>query len=249
MKNKNKITVLIVCIVLCLAITGGTYAWYLREDAKRAQTESAQVMAPYNLYLLNPNAADTLQFAVGNLHPGEVKRTVICVSNKRPDNYTGDESIMTGMVKDSEFGYDLMLVHTENLAVDYNVYPLIRNDIQAGTALPDDAIIMEDDTKDRYYWMKAGNPLPGSDSITSEMRNKVGTDADGIVNAGTYWLSDDDGMMLSYKAGEGSYEYDYYLIEVTWQNIDNFDAYKKETDLVYVVVNAKQPRPVEQAGS
>lgn len=245
MKNKNKIIVLFVCIFLCLAVAGGSFAWYLREDTKRAQTQTAAVMAPYNLYLLNPNATDTLQFAVGNLHPGEVKRTVICVSNKRPDNYTGDESVMTELVKDSEFGYDLMLVHTENLAVNYAVYPLNRNNINPGVDLPDDAIIMEDDTRDNYYWTKSGNPLPGSDNITSEMRSKVGTDKSGIVNAGTYWLSDDDSMMLAYKASEGSYEYDYYLIEVTWQNIDNFDAYKKETDLVYVVVNAKQPRPVE----
>ncbi len=51
-------------------------------------------------------------------------------------------------------------------------------------------------------------------------------------------------MKLAYN--NGTYEYDYYLIEVTWQDISDFDAYKKETDLVYVVVNAKQPRPTER---
>jgi hypothetical protein len=56
-------------------------------------------------------------------------------------------------------------------------------------------------------------------------------------------------MKLAYHIDEnglGSYEYDYYLIEIKWQDINNFDDYKKETDLVYVVVNAKQPRPVEK---
>ena len=86
--------VLTVCITLFLALSGGTFAWYLREDAKRAQTEAAVVMAPYNLYLMKPNATDTLQFAVGNLHPGEVKQTVICVSNKRPDNYADRKSVV-----------------------------------------------------------------------------------------------------------------------------------------------------------
>lgn len=102
---------------------GGTLAWYLREDVKQAQTTGAEVMAPYNLYLMNPNAKDSLKFAVGNLHPGEIKHTVICVSNRVPENYDGEDN-MSELVKDSEFNYDLQLVHTENLAVDYAVYPL-----------------------------------------------------------------------------------------------------------------------------
>lgn len=251
MSKKKKIVVLTVCVIQLLAVFGGSYAWYLREDAKRAQTEGAQVMAPYNLYLMNPNAADTLQFAVGNLHPGEMKQTVICVSNKRPDDYTGEESSMTELVKDSEFSYDLMLVHTDNLAVDYTVYPLERNEIDPaapGSGAPADAIVMEDDTKGSCYWTKKGNsPLDGSD-ISEEMRAGIfkETDTDSIINAGTYWRSEDDDMQLVYKADEGKYDYDYYLIEIAWQDIDNFDDYKKETDLVYVVVNAKQPRPVKK---
>lgn len=245
MKKQNKTIVLSVCILLCLAAAGGTFAWYLREDAKRAKAEEANVMAPYNLYLLNPNATDSLQIAVGNLHPGEIKQTVICVSNKIPENYEGDDR--SELAKDSEFGYDLMLVHTDNLAVEYNVIPLVRNDIKEGEDLPEDSIIMEDDTKDKYYWMKDGSAAACTD-LTADMRSRVGTDGEGIVNAGTYSLYDDDGMKLkyTYSADGGSYEYDYYLIEIKWKNIDDFDAYKKETDMVYVVVNAKQPRPVEE---
>lgn len=247
--------VLTVCITLFLALSGGTFAWYLREDAKRAQTEAAVVMAPYNLYLMKPNATDTLQFAVGNLHPGEVKQTVICVSNKRPDNYAGDDNDMAGQAKESEFGYDLMLVHTDNLAVDYTVYPLKRQEMHSGTVLPDGAIIMEDDTKGKYYWIKEGiDPVTGEvkalggTDISDDIRQRVfgSQSIGGIVNVGTYWISDDENypMQLAYK--NGNYEFDYYLIEVKWNNISNFDDYKKETDLVYVVVNAKQPRPVEK---
>lgn len=255
MSGKKKIAVLAVCAVVLLALSGGTFAWwYSREDAKRAQTQAATVMAPYNLYLLNPNAQDTLQFAVGNLHPGEVKQTVICVSNKRPDDYVGDDRDMAEQAKETVFGYDLMLVHTDNLAVNYAVYPLERKEIKAGETLPEGSIIMEDDTEKTCYWMKEGqNPstgdariLKGSD-ISEKMRKSVFGDkeTEGIVNVGTYWLSDDDSMELTYK--NGTYEYDYYLIEVKWDDgISNFDDYKKETDLVYVVVNAKQPRPVEK---
>lgn len=255
MSRKKKIIVLAVCIILLLALSGGTFAWYLREDAKRAQTEAAAVMAPYNLYLMNPNATDTLQFAVGNLHPGEIKQTVICVSNKRPDNYKGDDSDMAEQAKESEFLYDLMLVHTDNLAVNYTVYPLKREEMTLGTVLPEGSIIMEDDTKGKYYWTKEGiDPVTGEakalngEDISDDMRQRVfgSQSISGIVNVGTYWLSDDEDypMQLAYK--NGSYEFDYYLIEVKWDNISNFDDYKKETDLVYVVVNAKQPRPVEK---
>jgi len=49
---------------------------------------------------------------------------------------------------------------------------------------------------------------------------------------------------LEYKNEE--YEFDYYLIEVTWKDGITFNDYTKETDLLYVVVNAKQPLPKEQ---
>lgn len=252
MNRKKKIIVLTVCILLCLAAAGSTFAWYLKEDAKRARTKEALVMAPYNLYLLSPNASDTLQFAVGNLHPAEIKQTVICVSNKRPVDYTGDDSDMSELAKDSEFGYDLMLVHTENLALDYKVYPLEKHDIPEDGSLPEGAVLMEDDTKDSYYWTKQAASLNGSD-ISEDMQKRVfgEQDVSGTVNVGTYWLSEEEDMKLAYQAngsGGGSYEYDYYLIEVKWKDISDFDDYKKETDLVYVVVNAKQPRPVEKSG-
>lgn len=254
MSKKKKIIVLSVCICLALALMGGTLAWYTREEGKRAQTDGATVMAPYNLYLLNPDAESTLQFAVGNLHPGETKQTVICVSNMRPKDYTGDESDMSELAKESEFGYDLMLVHTENLAVNYKIYPLTKNDIVPGKALPDGAIVIDDDTNPEvknYYWTKDQNETLKSDDtlkFTKEMRERAGTDQEGIVNAGTYWLSSDENdMKLAYtidETGIGHYEFDYYLIEIDWQDIKDFDSYRKETDMVYVVVNAKQPRPI-----
>ena len=256
MNRKKKIVVLTVCAVLLLALSGGTFAWYLLEggdNAKRAQTEAAAVMAPYNLYLLNPNATDTLQFAVGNLHPGEVKQTVICVSNHRPSDYAGDDKDMAEQAKESVFGYDLMLVHTDDLALNYTVYPLKREE-QQGTVLPEGSIIMDDDTKKTYYWIKdvdsstgEAKALEGED-ISGDMRQRVfgNKDTSRIVNVGSYWLSDGEDYSMELAYNNGDYEYDYYLIEVTWKDINNFDDYKKETDLVYVVVNAKQPRPVEK---
>ena len=241
MSKRNKLTVVVACILLCLVTAGGSLAWYLREEQKRAQTEAERVMTPYNLYLMKPNAVDSLQFAVGNLHPGETKQIIICVSNKRPADLGLVDTDMAELARESEFGYDLMLVHTENLAVDYKIYPLKRCNREG--ELPAEAIILDDDTKDQYYWMKEGSLLQGEDS-TAEMRSKAGTEADDI-NAGACWVSRDETMQLAYH--DGTYEFDYYLIEIDWKDtVNDFDQYKKETDMVYVVVNAKQPRPVEK---
>lgn len=246
MTGKRKIAAIAILVILCLAAGGGTLAWYLREDVKQAQTDGAEVMAPYNLYLMNPNARDSLKFAVGNLHPGEIKHTVICVSNRVPEDYEGADH-MSELVKDSEFNYELMLVHTENLAVDYTVYPLERKAMPANGKLPAGAVLMEGDDPAyrQYYWIKTAAPVNESD-LTEKMRAEVFGKADTskIVNAGEYLFFGDDDMKLAYR--NGNYEYDYYLMEVTWKDIKDFDAYKKETDLVYVVVNAKQPRPTEK---
>lgn len=268
MSKKKKIIILSVCICLALALMGGTLAWFLREDAKRAQTEGATVMAPYTLYLLNPNAQDALQFAIGNLHPGEMKQTVICVSNKRPRNYTGDDSDTADIAKDSEFGYDLMLVHTENLAVHYTLYPLVRKNISdKDTPLDSDDIIMDDDDPetDDYYWNKILDDQSGKAIVleyednTNVMRESVGIVEENYggqlpVNSGTYQLYSDgyegNDMRLGYKVETNEYENNFYLIEIKWDDdIEDFDSYKKETDMVYVVVNAKQPRPIMQGES
>lgn len=253
MNRKNKIIVLSVCILLCFAAAGGTFAWYKRAEAKRAMTEGAVVMAPYNLYLLNPDGRDALQFAVGNLHPGEVKQTVICVSNNRPKGSADEGTSMSDLAKDSAFGYDLMLVHTDNLAVNYKIYLLNTSDSSKYDIITEGK--KEDGTVENHYWTKAADSLNGKDISetnidgTAGMRKKVFGDknTDNTVNVGTYWLSNDDSMQLTYKASENRYQYDYYLIEITWKDdVFDFSAYKKETDMVYVVVNAKQPRPVEK---
>ena len=273
MSKKKKIIILSVCICLALALMGGTLAWFLREDAKRAQTEGATVMAPYTLYLLNPNAQDALQFAIGNLHPGETKQTVICVSNKRPKKQTDDdleEDDTSDIAKDSEFGYDLMLVHTENLAVHYTFYPLERFNIDDKPKLNENDIIMDDDTKGQYFWNKKQDGdkkdivlvSENQEEFTDTMRESVGIVEETYngqlpVNSGVYQLYSDgyegNNMRLKYEKteeGEGVYKYDYYLIEIKWDDdIDDFDSYKKETDMVYVVVNAKQPRPIMQGES
>lgn len=216
-------------VLLVLLLAGATFAWYKTSEDKRAETKTAEVMTPYNLYLLNAEDHKTLQFAVGNLHPGETKQILFCVSNKAPE-----AGVSENLVRDSEFNYELELVHTENLAVGYQLYPLTSELIEGGKN------VNVENQGIMYYQTE----ITGTDT-TAAMRAKVfPDDPDNVnrVNSGRYCLYDNDDMKLSYQ--NGNYEYDYYMIEINWQNIANFNDYKKETDLVYLVVNAKQPKPV-----
>ena len=89
----------------------------------------------------------------------------------------------------------------------------------------------------------------GLDNLSGEL---FGSDGTGIFNKGKYFLYQNDTngnpLALEYKNSDGvsQYEYDYYLLEISWQDGVDFSKYTKETDLVYVVVNAKQPKPVEK---
>jgi hypothetical protein len=69
-----------------------------------------------------------------------------------------------------------------------------------------------------------------------------------VVNSGTYTLysRDSSGNALHLSYSGGSYDYDYYLIEIDWKDETSFEKSLKETDVNYVVVNAMQPKPVEE---
>ena len=83
--NMNKLNIrkkpffMVISIMLFLLV-GGSFAWYLLSGQKHeADTNDLKIMSPYFLYLLNPGDNRSLQFSVGNIHPGEVKQVVICV--------------------------------------------------------------------------------------------------------------------------------------------------------------------------
>jgi hypothetical protein len=270
-KSKRK-PILVVLILLLFVIVGSTFTWYLFNDDNKGDRKDIQIMTPYFLYLLNPDDASSLQFSVGNIHPGETKQIVICVSNKKPDDVT-DGSI--DIARESKFNYDLEFIYTENLPVNYDIYELtkyVQNDSQDSnddnsTDNETDAD-NEDDSEfimiegiDGVYWKKSrgqlnedgtAKPLTVTKDVTSERLNNVfGTETpEDVVNKGKYLLYQYDGesepqpMGLEYK--DGQYEFDYYLIEISWKDGIVFNDYTKETDLLYVVVNAKQPEPKAQ---
>lgn len=248
MKNKlekfrKSIIVGAISLVLLCAI-GVSYAWYTGMDEVSATKDDVEVMTPYFLYLLNPGTSDSLQYTIGNIHPAETKQIVICVSNKKPDDVI-DDSIDIARV--SDFSYELEFITTNNLEVIYELYELEMHELADGESIPEDAVTMLE--VEGVYWTKVGNALVGEDTSDERHESVFGTgDVSDVVNRGSYTLysRDSNGDDLHLVYSEDKYDYNYYLIEVNWKDETSFEKSLKETDVNYVVVNAKQPKPVEE---
>ena len=254
---------LLVCLSVVLLMLTGTMAWYVLDAIREVDSKDTEVMTPYLLYLLNPTDEESLALTVGNLHPGETKQAVICVSSQRPE----DIGIMT-ISKDSEFSYELELAYTENLAVDFHVYELERVEDGNGSQGSSGLIVVQDKNGDNQkQFRKAGSGVElekASLDINEKRREEMygGTEETRkeIVNLGQYDLyqtdANDEVLKLntnvSVQNGEVTYDKDYYLIEIQWKAKNGsgeairFEDYRKETDLVYIIVKAMQPKPEEE---
>lgn len=253
---------LVLCLSLVLILIVGTFAWYVISAIRRVDSEDTTVMTPYLLYLLNPTDEQSLAITIGNLHPGETKQAVICVSSQKPE-----EMGIAAISKDSEFAYELELAYTENLALDYKVYELeLIEDAEANVI--EDLIVVEDSTGSNTKTFKralSGEKLAKAEPDVSQERQKEmypGSDEARakIVNLGQYdsYRTDAAGKVLSLNTkvttenGTVEYDKDYYLIEMKWKEKDEngntvqFENYTKETDLIYIIVKAMQPKPVEK---
>ena len=254
---------LLLCLSCVMLVLTGTMAWYVLDAIREVDSKDTEVMTPYLLYLLNPTDEESLALTVGNLHPGETKQAVICVSSQRPE----DIGIMT-ISKDSEFSYELELAYTENLAVDFHVYELEQVEAGNGSQGSNAFIVVEDENgQNQKQFKKAGSgvELEKADLNINEKRQEEmygGTEETRkeIVNLGQYDLyqtdANDEMLKLntnvSVQNGQVTYDKDYYLIEIQWKETNgsgeaiHFEDYRKETDLVYVIVKAMQPKPEEE---
>lgn len=245
-RNKKRIKKIISVLLVLLVLSGTVYGWFVYMSSTEADRDDVEVMPPYFLYLLNPGDTNTLQFAVGNLHPGETKRVIICVSNKTPDNVVGS---YFDIAKDSDFEYELEFIQTNNLEVNYDFYHVERRELGNDYELSADEYMVPE--VPGYYFKKVGAKLEGTNT-TEERRNSVfgGADVTDVVNNGTYTLystySDDEHLHLTYVAEQKKYDYNYFMIEISWKDGALFSENSKETDLLYVVVNAMQLRPEKE---
>ena len=256
-KARRKAWLLLSLSFVILMLTG-TMAWYVLDAIREVDSKDTEIMTPYLLYLLNSTDEESLALTVGNLHPGETKQAVICVSSQNPE----DIGIMT-ISKDSEFSYELELAYTENLAVDFHVYELEQ--VEAGSGASGLIVVQDERTGNEKQFRKAGAGTElekASSDINGKRQEEMygGTEESRktIVNLGQYDLYQTDATdevlklntNVSVENGEVTYDKDYYLIEIQWKETDGngsaiqFEDYRKETDLVYVIVKAMQPKPV-----
>ena len=252
-KKRIAIIMTVVCIMVMVSL-----AWWFYHTKRPIKTEERDVMVPYYLYFLNEDLSDYFQLQVANMHPGETKRCIVCVSNKDKDKTESDLTYSVG--RESEFQYELGFAYTQNIPLDYTVYELkphvsngaeTVNDGENGIFRMESGSVWEK-VKDNSGELK---PLEKKDNSSEETNKEMydGSDINNIVNLGKYdiYRTDANGkdmqLKTTYSGNTPTFEYDYYLIEINWkEGVTNFTDYLKETDLVYVSVKAGQPKPAQK---
>lgn len=228
-----------VSAVALMMLISGTLAWYTLRKANQ-ETSAANVMKPYYLTLLNPSETDVLQLSVGSLLQGKTKQIVFCVSSKEDPQINPDTTV---------FEYWLELVHTDNLALNYEIYPLVQAaDGESDIIVAEDILTTDGaSTVETTYWKKAGGALAGT-NVSVERRVQAGVaevnaSTDDIVNRGTYISYADTENGLELQVGGGTYTSQYFVLEISWSIDSGFEKYDKETDMIYLLAKALQPEP------
>lgn len=216
---------LAVVLMVLLVCIGGTFAWYTWLE-RAAGSKDAEVMEPYYLYLRDKSDTEMVRLALDSLFAGETKNLYFCVSNG-PNEKSGTIGEMGG----GNFDYTMELVYTENVPLTFKLYELDSFEDTATTKplTPD-----EDKTAVRHQAMFGDNPV------------------EDIVNKGKYvtYLNGKDGKQLHLETGKDgdgkeTYMSRYFRLEVTC-TADTFDKYRKETDMIYLLVKAEQPKPTKR---
>lgn len=253
--SKNKKMAFTVGIIIILVIPIAV-AWFYY-GKKYTKTDSATIMTPYSLYLLEPNRQDRLRLTVGNLHPGETKSIVVCVSSH-------DVGSNTTAPREGAFPYTLELAYTTNLPLNYTIYEVEKagDNATSGDYCSEYTTTTGDTTSTTKYWFnrvkkdgsEAGALVKDADNEELSVSNNqamYGTEAskDEIVNWATYdtykksKLTDSEFQL---SLNDKSKQYNYFAIEISWKDdIGDFSLYTKETDLVYLIARAGVPKPVE----
>ncbi len=250
-ENKKKYIIIGIMLTVCIALAG-TFAWYTDSGRHIVESEEVEVMAPYYLYLLNEDDEESLQLSIGNLYPGETKQVIIGVSNKA----AGETSVDYLVGRNTEFAYELELAYTQNLPITYTVYELVETTEDQKDFTIQNGLMH---VKKNMLLTKSGDSAALTVSNNKEMYDDpatVGDESADIINYVQYDLydnasgSNDLHLTTTVDAqGTTTYDLDYFLIEMEWQDDIAFDDYRKETDLIYIIVKAIQPRPEESVAA
>lgn len=228
-----------VTLVGITLLVGVTFAWYSLQE-REAETETYNVMKPYYLNLRDPRSTDLEQLSIGSLLQGEVAQIVFCVDTKEEEQVNKDTTTFT---------YNLELVHTDNMVLEYEIYPLQETaEGESDLAITEEVQTGEGETESTVtYWRKSGGTLTGSD-VSATRHEQAGLTVLGrgtgdIVNRGTYIAYSGESNSLELTVGGGSYTSQYFVLEISWSITSGFDKYEKETDMIYVLAKAVQPEP------
>ena len=234
LKKKTKIYIVIsltVCIIL--AVAGVALAKYYYH--KEISGKTTDISDSYYLTLLKPDGTDYLNLVVGDMYPKETKQIVFCVSNRDP--FPNND--ITSNAGGSDFGYQLELIHTENLPATYKMCEVVL--------IPAEQKLATDYEINGSVWRDIG-AISGVD-ISDNVANELFGDQEDVLNQGKYlyFEKDSNGELLHLSSPTGiGYERDYYFLEISWNtDLTDISPYLKETDLIYIVVKALQPKPVK----
>ena len=251
-EKRKRFQMFILCTLATIAVCStATFAWYGIKE-READSAPAEVMKPYYLNLRNPSDTANLQLSVGNLFPGDVKQIVFCVSNKNNEKSGLDMGV-------TSFEYAIELIHTQNLALEYKIYELIKTEGNSGGSIVVSDIVDENGntTEHRSYFdLTTGLTLTGED-VSETRHTQVGLTSTLPVNAGKYTsytkstIADAQGnpMNLRLEANvvddKPTFDSQYFLLEIDWKDgaDKEFEKYEKETDMIYLLVEALQPMP------
>ena len=198
-----------------LLCIGATFAWYTW-------------MEPYYLYLRDEKDKEMVRLALDSLFAGETKNLYFCVSNG-PNAESGTMGAMGG----GNFDYTMELVYTQNVPLQFKLYEL--------------------DSFDDTAIAGGGKELSAETEQSAARHQAVFGDiaVDDIVNRGKYdtYIHDENGEKLHLATGtdangKETYMSRYFRLEVTC-TAATFDNYRKETDMIYLLVKAEQPKPAK----
>lgn len=251
--ESRRYKIMLWCALVALIVAStATFAWYGAND-READSAPADIMKPYYLNLRNPSDTDDLQLTVGNLFPGDVKQIVFCVSNKNNEKTGLDMGV-------TSFEYSIELIHTENLALEYRIYELdAATEGESGAIAALDTVTITDEdgsTSEESqitYWKKASDTELSWEDVSDTRHTQVGLTETMPVNAGkyaSYTKTSDNTTKLRLEAGQDesgnpTFDSQYFLIEIDWEDgaASKFEQYEKETDMIYLLVEALQPEP------
>ena len=188
-------------VVGMMLLVSSSYAWYTL-NTREAETVTPNVMKPYNLELQDATGSVSKQLSIGGLQQGEIKQIVFSVTNKENPQINKNKTA---------FDYALELIYTNNLALQYEIYPLIsvQNPDENSLATQETVTVTEGEGENATtveqvvtsYWEKDATALDGEDVsgirwsqagltnvVDDENTNENEADAPtaDIINRGTY---------------------------------------------------------------